>query len=73
MLSTNLYLPMHLPTHSVQEFKELYEAEFQEEIDWSEAELMAHELMRLYETIWEAMLNEAAHKNSHSRNAPPTT
>lgn len=49
---------MELTQADIQEFKNLYEAEFGEQTDWSEAKRMSQELMGLYEAIWEAMLSE---------------
>ena len=43
---------MQLDQADIEEFKKLYEVEFDEQIDWSEAERMASELLGLYETIW---------------------
>ena len=42
---------MQLSEADIQEFKTLYEAEFKEEIEWSVAERMAGDLIRLFERI----------------------
>ena len=65
---------MQLTETDIQEFKTLYEAELDEKIDWSEAECMADELVRLYETIWHHRLktaNAAQRENPSAHNDRP--
>jgi len=57
---------MELTQADIQEFKALYEAEFGEQTEWSDAERMATDLAGLYEAVWEAMLNEADCQSDHS-------
>lgn len=51
---------MELHPDDIAAFKSLFEQEFEEFVDWAEAERMASEVLALYETIWTAKLNEAA-------------
>ena len=50
--SSPINVSMQLDQADIKEFNMLYEAEFGEQIDYSEAERMASELLGLYETIW---------------------
>lgn len=43
---------MQLSQTDIQEFKELYEAEFQEEISWAKASDMACDLVSLFEALY---------------------
>lgn len=51
---------MQLERSVIEEFKLIYETEFGEQIDWSEAERMAGELLRLYEAIWRSQLKQTS-------------
>ncbi len=51
---------MELDYDDIEAFKTLFEQEFDELIEWSEAERMAGELVALYETIWKAKVEEIA-------------
>ena len=43
---------MELSQTDIQEFKGLYEAEFQEEISWADAACMARDLINLFEALY---------------------
>ena len=44
---------MHLTKEDIQRFKTICEAEFNEEFERVEAERMAHDVISVYEAIWE--------------------
>ena len=44
---------MQLSETDIQEFKEIYEAEFEEEVSWDEATRMARDLINLFEALYE--------------------
>ena len=67
------HISMILNEQDIREFKELYEAEFKEIIEWSEAERMANELMSLYEAIWHVMLTAKSSGSPEPHNDQPTT
>ena len=55
---------MQLSQTDIQEFKELYQAEFQEEISWAEAGDMACDLVNLIEALY------AGCPDGHTMNHP---
>ena len=44
---------MQLSQTDIQEFKDLYEEEFSEELTWSDADRMAHDLINLFEALYD--------------------
>ena len=49
---------MQISKEEIKEFKAIYEREFGEQIDWSEAEQMARDFFNLYETIYKQQLKK---------------
>ena len=44
---------MQLSQTDIQEFKDLYEEEFKEELSWSEAAQMAHDVINVFEALYD--------------------
>ena len=48
---------MQLSQTDIQEFKDLYEEEFKEELSWSEAAQIARDLINLFEFLYDSCPN----------------
>ncbi len=57
---------MKLSEAKINEFVILYEAEFEETIDFADAELMANEVLSLYEAIWMHEIKRHSSKRGQS-------